>query len=90
MRKYEYYASDNDISWEWASTDIPDDYEEYHEDILPSGSILNVDVQKINGYWKAGYVLDNYMKRSEFLGNDENGLPKFDNIRTEVGESIFQ
>ncbi len=80
----------NDICCEWAPIDIPDDYEEYYTDRSPSGNIMTVEVQEINGYWEAGYVLDNHMKESEFLGNYENGRPKFNNIRTEVGESIFQ
>jgi len=50
---------------------------------------MDVAVQKIFGAWHAGYVLDKHVKCSEFLGY-EFGHPRFDTVRTEVGESVFQ
>ena len=45
---------------------------------------------KIFGNWEDGYALDNHMLNSEFLGYDENGKEKFNNIRTEIGELVYQ
>ncbi|EPM4850236.1 ComF family protein [Vibrio parahaemolyticus] len=51
---------------------------------------MKVNVQQINGNWDCGYSLDKHMLSSKFLGNDEWGNPRFENTRTEIGESIYQ
>lgn len=51
---------------------------------------MNVKLIEIDGNWDLGYVLDKQMESSTFLGNDENGRPKFDNVRTEIGEAAYQ
>lgn len=51
---------------------------------------MDVAVEKVCGAWHAGYILDKHIKSSEFLGHNEFGRPKFDTIRTEVGESVYQ
>lgn len=45
---------------------------------------------RIYGIWDEGIVLDNHMLKSTFLGYDENGKEKFENIRTEIGELIYR
>ena len=44
----------------------------------------------IPGSWKEGYVLDYHTKSSIFLGYDEYGHPRFDTVRTEVGELLYR
>ena len=45
---------------------------------------------KIYGYWDEGFVLDNHMLKSSFLGYDKTGKEKFENIRTELGELLYE
>lgn len=49
-----------------------------------------INPKRIYGVWDYGIVLDNHMKRSIFLGYDENGKEKFDNTRTEIGELLYR
>ncbi len=51
---------------------------------------MKVNIQKIEGSWKLGFVLDKHVDHSEFLGTDQFGNDQFDTVRTEVGEAIFQ
>ena len=51
---------------------------------------MKVNIQKIEGSWKQGFVLDKHVDHSEFLGTDSLGHDQFDTVRTEVGEAIFQ
>ncbi len=51
---------------------------------------MQVDVRKIFGPWKDGYLLDRHIVHSEYLGEDEDGEPQFDNTRSEAGEALFQ
>lgn len=51
---------------------------------------MKVNIQKIEGSWKLGFVLDKHVDHSEFLGTDQFGHDQFDTVRTEVGEAIFQ
>lgn len=46
--------------------------------------------QIIVGSWDEGYALDKHIQRSEYLGEDEYGRPKYDNLRTELGELLYQ
>jgi len=51
---------------------------------------MTINPVKILGNWDEGYVLDKHMIRSSFLGEDVYGNPKYDNIRSELGELIYQ
>lgn len=51
---------------------------------------MKTNVEKIAGNWDLGYVLDKQMESSTFLGDDENGNPQFHNVRTEIGEAVYQ
>lgn len=51
---------------------------------------MKINVQKLEGPWDLGYVLDMHVLSSTHIGNDENGKPQFDTKRTEVGEAVFQ
>ncbi|MDR1702684.1 MAG: hypothetical protein LBR56_07895 [Sporomusaceae bacterium] len=45
---------------------------------------------KIFGNWEEGFVLDNHMLNSEFLGYDDKGKEQFNNTRTILGELTYQ
>jgi predicted amidophosphoribosyltransferase len=45
---------------------------------------------KIYGNWEEGYVLDYHTLSSEFIGYNASGKPKFDAVRTELGELVYQ
>ncbi|HBJ80225.1 MULTISPECIES: ComF family protein [Fusobacterium] len=45
---------------------------------------------KINGAWDEGYALDKHMLSSTFQGYDENGKTKYDSIRSDIGEALYQ
>ena len=45
---------------------------------------------RIPGSWQEGYVLDYHTKSSDFVGYDEYGRPRFDTVRTEVGELLYR
>lgn len=47
-------------------------------------------LRKIEGPWDDGWVLDKHMVKSTYLGDDENGHPRFESIRTEVGEATYR
>lgn len=51
---------------------------------------MNVNIKEISGNWDKGYALDKHMLHSTFTGNNEQGHPQFDNVRTEAGEAVFQ
>lgn len=51
---------------------------------------MKVNLKKIEGNWSDGYALDKHMLRSTFLGHDEYGHPRFDNLRTDAGEAVYQ
>ena len=44
---------------------------------------------KIYGTWDEGIVIDYHMLKSKFLGYDENGKEKFENVRTEIGVLLY-
>lgn len=46
--------------------------------------------KSIEGAWKDGLVLDKHVRKSTYLGDDENGHAKFDNERSELGEAIYK
>ncbi|MDR3390828.1 MAG: ComF family protein [Sulfuriferula sp.] len=51
---------------------------------------LNASLRQILGPWDGGWVLDKHTLQSVYLGDDEYGHPRFDTIRTEVGEATYQ
>ncbi len=51
---------------------------------------VSIHPMRIPGSWKEGYVLDYHTKSSEFLGYDEYGHPRFDTVRTEIGELLYR
>ena len=51
---------------------------------------MKVSLRQIDGPWTAGYVLDKHLLRSVYLGDDSQGQPRLEHIRTDVGEAVFQ
>jgi predicted amidophosphoribosyltransferase len=51
---------------------------------------MKTNVEKIAGAWDLGFVLDKQVESSTYLGDDDNGHPQFNTIRTEVGEAVYQ
>jgi competence protein ComFC len=49
-----------------------------------------VHPQGVKGPWKAGSVLDWHTVGSQIIGHNEFGHPIFDNIRSEIGELLYQ
>ncbi len=46
--------------------------------------------RRINGAWREGFALDLHTVSSEPIGHDEFGHLRFNTIRTEVGELLYQ
>ncbi len=51
---------------------------------------MKVNLRALAGNWDAGYALDKHMLSSEYLGDNAQGHPQFNSIRTEAGEATFQ
>ncbi len=51
---------------------------------------MKVSLRQLRGPWDEGWALDKHMLRSTYVGDDEYGHPRFDSVRTEVGEATFQ
>ena len=51
---------------------------------------IEMHPMRVRGSWKEGYVLDYHTKSSDFVGYDEYGHPRFDTVRTEVGELLYR
>jgi predicted amidophosphoribosyltransferase len=51
---------------------------------------MKTNLKQINGVWDQGWALDKHMSKSTFVGYSEHGHPKFDSVRTEVGEAVYQ
>ncbi|OYW76224.1 MAG: amidophosphoribosyltransferase [Verrucomicrobia bacterium 12-59-8] len=51
---------------------------------------MNVNLKQIHGNWEDGWALDKHMLKSEYLGDDQNGRPQFQNTRSEAGEATYQ
>ncbi|MBI5920893.1 MAG: ComF family protein [Betaproteobacteria bacterium] len=51
---------------------------------------MKVALKEIHGPWDQGWVLDKHMLSSTFVGDDAYGHPRFNNVRTEVGEATYQ
>lgn len=46
--------------------------------------------RRITGAWRQGYALDFHPLRSEYVGDDEFGHPRFNTTRSEAGELLYQ
>ena len=51
---------------------------------------MQFGITKIEGNWDDGYVLSKHTISSTYLGDDDNGRPKFDTLRSEAGEALYQ
>lgn len=51
---------------------------------------MKIDPLTISGPWKAGFSLAPHMLSAKFLGYNEQGHPKFDTVRSEIGERLYQ
>ena len=52
--------------------------------------MLQCNPMPIQGNWEQGYVLDYHVLRSEFVGYDEYGHPRFENTHSEIGELLYR
>lgn len=50
---------------------------------------MKVSLKEIAGPWEQGWALDKHTLKSTYLG-DEYGHPRFENLRSEVGEATYQ
>ncbi|MES2339784.1 MAG: ComF family protein [Pseudomonadota bacterium] len=51
---------------------------------------MKVNVKSLSGSWKHGHALDKHIVSSTYIGDNEQGHPQFDTVRTDVGEATFQ
>ncbi|KAB0686526.1 ComF family protein [Burkholderia territorii] len=51
---------------------------------------MRIKLRAIRGNWDLGFALDKHTVSSTYIGDDEHGHARFDTVRTEVGESLFQ
>jgi predicted amidophosphoribosyltransferase len=51
---------------------------------------MKVVLKNIIGPWDQGWALDKHMLSSTYVGEDQYGHPRFDNVRTEIGEATYQ
>lgn len=51
---------------------------------------MKVALRQLHGPWNAGWALNKHMLQSTYLGDDEYGHPRFESVRTDVGEATYQ
>ena len=51
---------------------------------------MAINPVEIRGAWTRGWALDRHTRSSEFLGYDEYGHERYETIRTELGELLYQ
>jgi predicted amidophosphoribosyltransferase len=51
---------------------------------------MNVVIRQLDGSWDAGFALHKHTLSSVYTGDNENGRPTFDTVRSEPGEALFQ
>lgn len=51
---------------------------------------MKTNITQIYGPWDLGFVLDRQVESSTYLGDDDQGNPQFNTIRTEIGEAVYQ
>lgn len=44
---------------------------------------------KLSGKWETGFALDLHTLKSEYAGDDEQGRPRFNTTRTDIGELVY-
>ncbi len=49
-----------------------------------------METKEIFGPWKKGYVLDQHMLSSEFVGYSSSGIAQYNSKRSELGELLYQ
>lgn len=49
-----------------------------------------INPQIIKGRWAGGAALDLHTVSSTYLGEDENGKPRFDNVRSEIAQLLYR
>lgn len=55
----------------------------------PAEGTLKVALREISGPWDQGWVLDKHTLKSTYRGDDAQGHPQFDTVRSEAGEATF-
>ena len=51
---------------------------------------VEINPRRLRGPWDDGYALDVHTRSSTFLGYDQFGHPRFDTMRSPVGELLYQ
>jgi len=51
---------------------------------------MKVNIRPIQGNWDLGFAMDKHSFRSEVVGYYDNGRPRWNTLRTEVGEALYQ
>ncbi len=51
---------------------------------------MGINPMQIYGNWDEGWVMDKHIIDSIFMGYDDLGHERFDNIRSDLGEQIYQ
>lgn len=51
---------------------------------------MQVNIRQISGNWDLGYAMDKHIVSSTYTGDNEQGHPTFNTIRTDVGEAVFK
>lgn len=57
---------------------------------LRSVFVVSINPQAIEGRWLAGYALDFHTVSSTPVGHDAHGHMRFDTVRTEIAELLYQ
>jgi len=52
--------------------------------------VITFQPKKLPGRWREGYALDLHTVSSTYLGDDEFGHPRFETIRSEIGELLYK
>jgi hypothetical protein len=51
---------------------------------------VKINPRKLRGPWADGYALDVQTTGATFLGHDEYGRPRFDTVRSPLGELVYR
>jgi predicted amidophosphoribosyltransferase len=51
---------------------------------------IEIHPRRLRGPWDAGFALDIHTVRSNYLGNDQYGHPRFDTKRSPIGELLYR
>lgn len=51
---------------------------------------MKTNIERVDGNWDLGFALDKQVASSTYIGDDDNGNPQFNTIRTEIGEALYQ